>query len=341
MDIESDMEIEDSLEAQAVTWLVRVTSGEAGPGTLTEFEQWRNADPEHESALANARRLWLDLGNPLQTRYAPRLASLPHGNCVGARRRRPRWIPAAAAAAVLALSIGVGHQWLTQWQFDQATSTGEQRTVALQDGSTMWLNTGSAADIQVDARQRHIDLKRGEAFFDVRHDTQRPFTVDAGLGQIKVLGTAFGVYREGDDVLVTVQRGRVEVSGGGTPPVVITPDQRVRVHAGDKIKRVEFVSADQNLSWRNGRLVYEDRPLSEILTDLNRYDNRLVLVRYPDANRIRINAMIDLARLDEWYDGLEQSFPVKVTRMGPVVWVRAADGSDHTTAIKIVKKTKA
>ena len=321
MDIESDMEVDDGVEAQAFAWLVRVTSGDAGPEQLADFERWRNADPQNEIALSSARRLWLDLGIPLQTRYAPRLASMPPLRRIGPSRRK-RWIPAAAAAAILVLAMGIGQRWLETWRYDESTFAGEQRTLALSDGSTMWLNTGSAANIQVGPAQRHIDLKRGEAYFDVKHDAKSPFTVDAGIGQIKVLGTAFGVYRDGDDVLVTVQRGRVEVSGGGTPPVVITPDQRVRVHAGDKVKRIEFVNAEQDLLWRNGRLVYEDRPLSEVLSDLNRYDSRLVLVRYPAANRIRINAMVDLARLDEWYDGLEQSLPVEVSRIGPIVWVR-------------------
>lgn len=338
MDIEADTEVEECLETRALTWLVRLTSGEAGPEVLSEFETWRNADPDHESALAKARQLWLDLGRPLQAQYAPRLASVPRAKIATARYRRPRWVPSAAIAASLLISLIVGHQWLTRWQFEQVTGVGEQRTVALNDGSTMWLNTDTAAGTQVNPKNRLVTLARGEAFFDVRHDAEHPFVVQVGTTQVRVLGTAFGVYRDGNDAVVTVQRGRVQVSGGGTPPVVITPDQRVRVHSGDSIKRIELVNADENLAWRNGRLIFEDRPLSEILTDLKRYDKRLVIVRYPEANRIRINAMVDLARLDEWYDGLQQSLPVEVTRFGPVVWVRAAGVSDDPLSAVVTAK---
>lgn len=325
---------DDSLEDQALTWLVRMTSGDAGPEQMEAFVQWRNASPEHDQALAEARQLWVELGRPLDALYAPRLASMQapvpmhlslSANVQFKQRPRHRWAPRAAAAAVLMLSVVAGQQWWSKWRFDQVTDTGVQRTLALQDGSTMWLNTDSAADVRVDAKQRHVTLARGEAFFDVTHDPARPFTVDAGVGQIRVLGTAFGVQRDGDDVLVTVQRGRVQVSGGGTAPVIITPDMRARVHLGDRVKHVDLINADQELSWRNGRLIFEDRPLSEILNVLKRYDDRVVVVRYPEANKVRINAMIDLARIDEWYDGLQQTLPVEVSRIGPLVWVSGTD----------------
>lgn len=324
MDEAPDLE-DQSPETQALIWLTRLTSGDAGPEQMGAFERWRREDARHELALADARQLWVDLGRPLQAMYAPRLASLPplvsdHGS----RRVRLRRVVRSAVAAALLMGLVGGQQWWTGWRFDQVTDTGAQRTLALRDGSTMWLNTDSAADIRVDESQRHVTLARGEAFFDVAHDEARPFIVDAGVGQIRVLGTAFGVRRDGDDVLVTVQRGRVQVSGGATPPVLVTPDMRVRVHTGDKVKHVDMVNADQELAWRNGRLVFEDRPLSEILNELKRYDSRLVVVRYPEASKVRINAMIDLARIDEWYDGLQQTLPVEVLRIGPLVWVSGA-----------------
>lgn len=319
-DMEQGMEPGDSIEDQALWWVMRLTSGEADPALLARLEQWRAADPAHAAALADARRCWLQLGPPLERRYDPVMMSRAQPQ----RRARPRgrWRRPLAVAAALLLALGLGRQWASDWRYDQTTAVGEQRTLALADGSTMWLNSGSAADLGVDSRHRHVRLARGEAFFDVRHDPAHPFTVDAGIGQIKVLGTAFAVRRDGEDVLVTVQRGGVLVSGGGGPPVVITPDQQVRVHAGDAVKHVEPVNADNQLAWRSGQLVFVDRPLGEILAELRRYDRRVLLIQYPQGARQRMSAMIDLARLNEWYDGLEQSLPVRVTRAGPVVWIR-------------------
>lgn len=321
--MELDVQMDpDSPKDQAFAWLARLATGEADGAMLAEFERWRDSDPRNAKALAEARALWLLIGKPLEAQYAPVMASQPSRHRQG--RRMQRWRPLLATAATLMLMVGLGTQWLSSWRYDQVTATGEQRTIALEDGSTLWLNTGSAADIRVDAERRHVRLVRGEAYFDVAHDAQRPFTVDAGQGQVRVLGTAFGVRRNGDNVVVTVERGRVQVSGGGMPAVVLGPNQTVRVRAGDTVKRTGFVNAEQHLSWRTGRLQFENRPISEILSELKRYDSRIVLVRYPQAGRTRVSSVIDLARLDEWYDTLDQTLPVEVTRFGPVVWIRQA-----------------
>ncbi len=312
----------DSTKDQALVWLSRLATGEADADLLAEFERWRDADPDNAKALNEARQLWLLIGQPLETQYAPTLASQPPRRRAGGsgRHRLRGWL---ATAAVLALSCILGTQWLVNWRHDQVTATGQQRIIALGDGSTMWLNTASAADLRVDDDARHVRLVRGEAYFDVARDPAHPFVVDAGLGQVTVLGTAFGVRRDGSDVVVTVQRGKVQVAGGNTPPVIVEPDQSVRVHAGDPSKHVELVNAEQTLSWRTGRLQFENRPIGEVLDELKRYDNRLVIVSYPNADSLRVSSVVDLARIDEWYDTLGQSMPVEVTRIGAVIWIRA------------------
>lgn len=327
MDSEPGMD-PDSPKDQALLWVSRLATGEADADMLARFERWRDSDPRNEKALNQARQLWLLIGEPLEAQYAPTMASLPaRRGGDGGLRRRGRWL---AMAAALVMACGLWMQWLLDWRHDQTTATGQQRIVALADGSTMWLNTASAADVQVDARQRHVRLVRGEAYFDVAHAAGLPFTVDAGAGQIRVLGTAFGVRRDGGDVVVTVQRGRVQVSGGGTPAVVVTPDQAVRVHEGDRAKPVQQADAERALAWHTGRLMFENRPVAEVLGELKRYDRRIVIVSYPDSERLRVSSIVDLARIDEWYDTLGQSLPVQVRRIGPFVWIRQSPEVQRT-----------
>lgn len=330
MDIDLDLD-PDSPKDQAFVWLSRLATGEAGAAMLAEFEKWRDCDPRNEKALIEARRLWLLIGKPLEAQYTPAMASAPARRTVRRMSGR-RWRPWLATAAGLVLAVGLGGQWLRDWRHDQFTATGEQRTIALGDGSTMWLNTASAADIRVDGQARRVRLVRGEAYFDVARVPGRPFIVDAGQGQVRVLGTAFGVRRDGSDVAVTVQRGRVQVMGGGTPPVVVTPDQAVRVHAGDRLKAVEPVDAERVLSWRMGRVQFENRPIQEVLDELKRYDRRFVIFSYPGAGDLRVSSIVDLARIDEWYDTLGQSLPVQVSRIGPFVWIRPSPATARTAA---------
>nr|WP_180166618.1 FecR domain-containing protein [Stenotrophomonas sp. SbOxS2]NYT99472.1 DUF4880 domain-containing protein [Stenotrophomonas sp. SbOxS2] len=324
MQLKMELDPNDPMD-QALVWVSRIATGEADVTALAEFEQWRDADARHEKAINEARRLWLMLGAPLEQEYAPVMASLPASAAHRQQTKRRRaWRPALATAAALVVAMALGEQWHRDWRFDQATGTGEQRTIALADGSTMWLNIDSAADLQVDVERRHIHLARGEAYFDVAHDPQHPFTIDAGNGQVKVLGTAFGVRRESEDVVVVVQRGKVQVASAEGPAVFVTANEKIRVNPGKSMPRIEAVSAEQVLSWRTGRLQFENRRFGEVLEELKRYDRRLVLVTYPQADQQRVSSIVDLARLDEWYDTLELSMPVKVTRIGPIVWIRAS-----------------
>src|SRR6202000_3390292 len=94
---------------------------------------------------------------------------------------------------------------------DYATEVGRLQTVRLADGSRMELNTHTRVHAEVTDKTRMITLDSGEAYFDVVHDARRPFVVYAGNRRITDLGTKFSVYRNGDDVQVTVREGRVKV----------------------------------------------------------------------------------------------------------------------------------
>lgn len=315
---------DDDPDTQAIEWVVRLTSGETGLEEQRQFEAWRHASPLHEAALDRARRLWLQLESPLMDSHVshpadeepvvPSFALPPQTRSV-----RTRWLSALAAVAVLILGVV---QWQGTWRYTHVNGSGSPQAHVLADGSTLWLDAESAVNVDMGADRRHVQLVRGAAFFDVVRDSAHPFTVDAGRGQVRVLGTAFGVQRGSDDVLVTVQRGRVAVSGGEAAPVELIANQQVMVRPGDHARSVLSVDAERTLAWHRGLLMFQDQSLTAIVQALKRYDSRLVLLTYPGADRLRLDAMIKLDQMDDWYDGLEQSLPVRVSRLGPLVWIR-------------------
>lgn len=304
---------------EAITWLVRLTSGDVTNRELKDFEHWRRADSRHEEALAEARHLWVSMGIPLENYYQPNdISSFSKEEYY--RRDLFRW--EIVLPVLLILSVGVFAQnWLTRWQYDQYSSTGEQRMLSLEDGSKMWLDANSAADIHFSAGERLVRLAYGEAFFDVAHNSLQPFIVDAGAGKVKALGTAFGIQRDENSMIVTVLSGNVEVSHNARS-LQLAENQQVAVTVGEDEEQITKVNAGQVLAWHKGKLIYENQSLSTILSALEHYDKRVIMFDNDALSNVKLSAIIDIHHLKDWYDGLQQSLPVNVSELGPIIWVR-------------------
>ena len=302
------------LETEAVAWVVRLTSGDASAADRAAFEVWRQQSRAHDAALVAARKLWLGLGDvlPAPVVLAPaasdRIAPAPR------LRRRPRLASGVAVIASTALLAATGHQYLSNWRHDYVTAAGQRQVIALADGSRVQLGSGSAIDVELGSTARRVRLVRGEAYFDVVHDAERPFVVDAGKEAVRDIGTAFSVRLNGDDdVMVVVERGVVEVTGSAAA-VKLMPNQRVRTGKNRNV-RVEPANITEDLAWTSGRLVLEDRSLREVVDELNRYyGSNVVLLGNELASR-RVNAVVDLEHIDDWLDALRDSQSVKVTRL--------------------------
>ena len=97
------------------------------------------------------------------------------------------------------------------------TAIGAITAVPMSDGSKVTLNTDSQIHIAVTGHERRINLGRGEAFFEVAKDPNRPFVVVAGHCRVVAVGTQFSVWREADEVRVVVTEGRVRVERDDAP----------------------------------------------------------------------------------------------------------------------------
>ena len=91
------------------------------------------------------------------------------------------------------------------------TAVGATRVISLPDGSRLTLDTDSQVEVTIDGKARTVQLERGQAFFEVAHDRQRPFVVDTGRLSVTAVGTAFSVRRVGSDIRVVVAEGTVRL----------------------------------------------------------------------------------------------------------------------------------
>jgi transmembrane sensor len=188
------------------------------------------------------------------------------------------------ASAVIVVGAAVVGWWMTSAD-RYVTRLGEQRSVALEDGSIVTLNTSSEIAVSFSAAHRRVRLLGGEALFQVAHDPNRPFDVSAGTATVRAVGTEFNVDRRETRTTVTVVEGRVAVSSrqAASDPVehssLLGATEQVVIDHG-KVGVAEHVaSVAPVLAWTKRQLVFNRRPIGEVAAEFNRYNHRQIEIR--------------------------------------------------------------
>lgn len=150
---------------------------------------------------------------------------------------------------------------------------GGEYTLLLADGTTVYLNAESELRYpkRFNSKERKVYLT-GEGYFDVQRNENRPFIVEAGRVSVNVLGTSFGVraYEEEQNVLTTLVQGKVKVNAGDGEVLLMPGQQADFGKIGERL-HVRQVDVEQYVAWKNGRLVFDNKPLSFILAELGRW----------------------------------------------------------------------
>lgn len=311
------------IEAEAAAWVARFDGGDVTAEDFAKFQIWLNQSTKHREAVEECGKLWAEFDTVKQLS-----AAIEAGRGASSRGRRPmdlvsrRWL-AYAAGGSIAAALVVG---LVYRNFDvqppfvasYETAVGTQKNASLPDGSTVTLNTNSRIDVTISRERRDVRLVRGEAYFEVTHDSKRPFTVLTGKGQVRDIGTAFDVRLLKGAVNVSVARGSVEISAAeGTAsgdPVqhlaVVNAGQSVMFDR--KIERSERFSdadMDRRLAWRQGVLIYAGEPLAEVVDDIGRY-SRIEIELDPKLRSRRIGGSFKISQIREVFTALESNFGI-------------------------------
>jgi len=259
----ADEVLQDPAMDQALDWLIALQCPRAGQ--QAEFEAWLARDPAHVHAFGKAQAAWgsAPVHSAAVALAAPRKPS-------AWRRLQPHWKP-LATAAVLLLGLFSFSNLPVRLQADHLTVVGERQRLQLDDGSKVLLNTNSAFSSRIEDHQRIARLYQGEAFFEVVPSRGLPLEIDAGPVRASVRDTAFAVRYLNGEAQVQVQRGDVDLS-------TTFDDARVRLSAGESIRigpkgfgPPAKLDANKDLAWVQGRLIFENCPMSEVLAELRRY----------------------------------------------------------------------
>jgi transmembrane sensor len=315
----------EAMQMSAADWVARL-SGEPVESDWLDFEAWLQSAPHNRRAYDKAMTLWLDLDHqamPLAAAIADLVDDLDKsGRRPRTARRKPVlwWGGAMAGVAAVALTFAALNPYRGAEPTSYSTAKGERKAITLTDGTKVMLNGASRIAVRFERNQRDITLAQGEAAFIVTHDASRPFQVAVGDQTLRDIGTEFDVLRTGGDVIVTVRQGMVEARSatGDQRPIPLGAGTRLVHREGAAASTVTLVSADDAFSWRSGRLIYRDRPLSEIASDLNRYGDSQVRVDGPAAG-VRFSGVLVIGDQKAMVRRLAALLPISQTRRDGVI----------------------
>jgi transmembrane sensor len=311
----------DVLNEEANAWLLRLND-DAPRSDRADHAKWLAQSPAHEEAWTRAQHSW-DLLGALGGDAMAVNASI---KTYIRRRRNKRIATATAACCALALAGWAYRPVSVAGMFaDASTSPGEARNIRLEDGTQIALNGATTLDWSYSANRREVKLGSGEAYFDVAHNAQRPFYVLAGNARIRVTGTHFSVRRSGSGTMMQLAQGRVLVSNASKDEkqgaIPITPGQHV---VWDKSGTMHVGATDiaEIGSWRQGQVIFRAQPLADVLDELNLYWQGRIIV-LGDIARLKVSGAYRPDDFERTLSGLEQSLPIRITRFGPLIFVRA------------------
>ncbi len=339
MSVSEDEPTLPEMQQQAIDWLVLLRADRLDEKDMYAFADWLSRDHRHPEAFAAAEDLFNDMVIAANTAEIVPLALDPIGNTAAVRpgpgqrrsksRKREGWRIAWALAACWILAVILVMQppsrLLTAYFSDYHTETGEWREVALSDGSRLLLNTHSAVSVSFDDEHRQITLHYGQVRFTVAKEPNRPFEVAVADLKVRALGTIFTLSSlDAGESSVIVQEHAVSVriqSGSnsedaGNDQVKVQQGQQLRHQSGTALRQPEPVELEQATAWQSRRLVINDRPLGELIAELNRYRAGHIFLSGADLTKLRISGVFSLDHPDSTLDTVQAVLGLKQTRLG-------------------------
>ena len=277
------------------------------PGAMPDRGDWAwRSPPQDADRSLSEERVNVFQDPPLEVRRTVSVA---------ARALLPRIWRSAAAVVTLAVLAAIG---LTSWYIaHQSTSyrteVGQIRSVPLEDGSQVTLDTGSRIVVAVGADERRIHLIHGDAYFEVWKDPKRPFVVSVDRARVVAVGTRFYVERDDNGLIVLVTEGKIRLERPGESPQEVAAGFEARVDAAElRISHPTDMEVEETLGWRSGYLLFRDTSLVEAVAKFNRYTHKKMLIEDPSIAGIRIGGHFRLDDVQGFLWLLKSGFPINV-----------------------------
>lgn len=321
--------------AEASVWIARLHGDTRGRATEQGLRRWLQEDPDNVRAFELATEVWDDAENLRSVVPFRPLTPVEH---------RPRWRPVAAVLACAMLLVVVGVAWF-EYAGVIATKVGEQRQLVLEDGTRVFLNTDTRIVVKYDEKARRVELRRGEALFNVAKQPSWPFIVVAGDRQVRAVGTSFVVRKDAQRVAVILVEGKVLVSPvvpaltefaqptidppdaieespsvpasarQGNGAIALAAGQRLTFSAGAPA-RLDAPSVEKTTAWRRGQVILDDTPLQAAVAEMNRYNETKLVIEDPATRGLLVNGLFQAGDSSHFANAVAHAYGLTVVTRG-------------------------
>jgi transmembrane sensor len=332
----------ESIEAEAASWITVLGRENVSKADILALDAWLSQSERNRNAFNELTDLWDDLS------VLKELDDIAKSVSIESEQQSTFWqrrsFVGIAASIFICFIISGSLYWQHLTKFNQQahiiTTVGEQRTIILSDTSTIQVNTNSQLEIDFSRDKRVIRLLKGEAYFTVAKNKQRPFYVYAGDGFVQAIGTSFNVrLKLHDEIEVTVEEGLVGLAAAVKETPIktkdvefISPSEGINApetflaelsagqsttfsHTVDKIELIEAPALNRKLAWRQGVLAYSNVPLLKVIDDISRYTNITIEIADPSLRNLPIAGYFRVGEVEALFDSLEITFGLDVKRI--------------------------
>jgi transmembrane sensor len=307
-------------------------SARTSEGKSLLFKIWEELPDEDSKVKVNFDHLLGRIHHEINLSQSKKLLEKADQNIIKFKRKENIIKILTRAAAILmipVLSFGLymsfkyqsarGGQTSVNQAYNEVFSSVDAITkITLPDGSNIWLNHSSSLKYPAvfEGNTRNVELN-GEGYFEVAHNTDKPFIVTAGDIQIKALGTEFNImaYSDEDRIETSLINGRVELQRTDADGKVVSflkmkpTDLSIYQKSNNEII-TRTINDDRYFSWKDGKLVFNKEPIEEVVKKLSRWFNVEIQVEDPELLKLTYTATFVHETLPQVMELIAQVSPV-------------------------------
>lgn len=303
----------ENVTAEAVRWVARLSLGGTSEVEVAQLKEWIASDPTHREEFERARRLYAGLA---ECERPDREARVSRRRRLGMRSAITSALLAAAACAGLAFIVP------RYANHDFASPTGQVTQATLPDGTSIWLDSDSAADFRVHKGRRVVSLVRGRIHVAVAPRTGEPFVVETPRAVIRDIGTAFTVDESEETLRVDVHEGAVQVSFAGKTSM-LQAGRSARFAPGESVVSVHLDERVES-AWRHGRIILDHTSLTETLQVVERYRRGSVVLLDASLADLPMSGSLSIQDIEGSLDALAAGSGLDLWRLPFILIVTRA-----------------